>query len=320
MALRANVLAKGFSGIRRDTIEHLLALLNRRVHPVVPSRGSVGASGDLAPLAHISLVLIGEGFATVGDDARVLAGRRGARRPPVSRPMTLEAKEGLALINGTQPSTAIAALALVAAERLARAADIAVALSIDALRGSVHPFEARIHEPRPYAGQRISAANVRVLLEGSAINKSHEHCGRVQDAYSLRCAAQVHGAARDALGFVAQTLAVEANAATDNPMVFAGRRRDRVGRKFSRRAGGDRRGSAGDRRGAVRDDQRTALRSARQPGAQRAAGVPDAEQRAAVGLHDGAGDRRRAGVGAEDARAPGERRHHSRPRPTARTT
>jgi len=115
----------------------------------------------------------------------------------------------------------VAALALVAAERLARASDIAVALSIDALRGSVQPFEARIHEPRPYAGQRISAANVRVLLEGSAINKSHEHCGRVQDAYSLRCAAQVHGAARDALGFVAQTLAVEANAATDNPMVFA---------------------------------------------------------------------------------------------------
>ena len=199
MALRANVLAKGFSGIRRDTIEHLLALLNRRVHPVVPSRGSVGASGDLAPLAHISLVLIADGL----------------------RPITLEAKEGLALINGTQPSTAIAALALVAAERLARASDIAVALSIDALRGSVHPFEARIHEPRPYAGQRISATNVRVLLEGSAINKSHEHCGRVQDAYSLRCAAQVHGAARDALGFVAQTLAVEANAATDNPMVFA---------------------------------------------------------------------------------------------------
>jgi histidine ammonia-lyase len=220
IALRANVLAKGFSGIRRETIEHLLELLNRGVHPVVPSRGSVGASGDLAPLAHISLVLIGEGFATVGEGTRVLTGREALRAAGLA-PITLEAKEGLALINGTQPSTAIAALALVAAERLSRAADVAVALSIDALRGSVHPFEARIHAPRPYEGQRLSAANVRLLLEGSAINKSHAHCGRVQDAYSLRCAAQVHGAARDALGFVARTLAVEANAATDNPMVFA---------------------------------------------------------------------------------------------------
>jgi histidine ammonia-lyase len=220
MALRANVLAKGFSGIRRETIERLLALLNCRVHPVVPSRGSVGASGDLAPLAHISLVLIGEGFATLGEDTRVVPGGEALQAVGL-QPMTLEAKEGLALINGTQPSTAIAALALVAAERLARAADIAVALSIDALRGSVHPFESRIHEPRPYPGQAQSAANVRRLLEGSAINKSHEFCGRVQDAYSLRCAAQVHGAAREALRFVRELLTIEVNAATDNPMVFA---------------------------------------------------------------------------------------------------
>jgi histidine ammonia-lyase len=136
-------------------------------------------------------------------------------------PTVLEAKEGLALINGTQPSTAVAALALIGAERLARAADIAVAMSIDALRGSVHPFEARIHEPRPYAGQSIAAANVRTLLAGSAINKSHEFCGRVQDAYSLRCAAQVHGAGRESLRFVAELLSIELNAATDNPMVFA---------------------------------------------------------------------------------------------------
>src|SRR6476620_3772560 len=138
MALRANVLAKGFSGIRRETIEHLLTLLNHRVHPVVPSRGSVGASGDLAPLAHVSLVLIGEGFATVGEDERVMPGADALRAAGLE-PIALEAKEGLALINGTQPSTAIAALALVAAERLARASDIAVALSIDALRGSIHP-------------------------------------------------------------------------------------------------------------------------------------------------------------------------------------
>ena len=220
MALRANVLAKGFSGIRRRTIDHLLALLNHRVHPVVPSRGSVGASGDLAPLAHISLVLIGEGAASLGGDSRVVPGAEALRAAGLT-PIVLEAKEGLALINGTQPSTAIAALALVAAERLAQAADIALALSIDALRGSVHPFEARIHRPRPHPGQRLAAENVRRLLESSALNKSHEHCGRVQDAYSLRCAAQVHGAARDALGFAEQTLTVESNAATDNPMVFA---------------------------------------------------------------------------------------------------
>jgi histidine ammonia-lyase len=221
MALRANVLAKGFSGIRRTTVLRLVDLLNRRVHPIVPSRGSVGASGDLAPLAHLALVLIGEGFAAVGDDQRPVPGLAALRSVGLD-PITLEAKEGLALINGTQPSTAVTALALVGAERLARCADIAVALSLDALRGSVHPFEARIHAPRPYGGQADSAANVRLLLEGSAINKSHEFCGRVQDAYSLRCAAQVHGAAREALDFVRRILTVESNAATDNPMVFAG--------------------------------------------------------------------------------------------------
>jgi histidine ammonia-lyase len=219
MALRANVLARGFSGIRRQTLEHLIALLNRRVHPIVPSRGSVGASGDLAPLAHLALVLIGEGEATVGDSAARLTGADALRTAGLD-PVRLEAKEGLALINGTQPSVAVAALALDGGDRLSRAADIAVALSIDALKGSVHPFDSRIHAARPHAGQSTSAANVRRLLEGSAINKSHEHCGRIQDAYSLRCAAQVHGAARDALEFVRATLVTEANAATDNPMVF----------------------------------------------------------------------------------------------------
>jgi histidine ammonia-lyase len=219
MALRANVLAKGFSGIRRSTLEQLIALLNRRVHPRVPSRGSVGASGDLAPLAHLALVMVGEGEATVGDDPTLRPGREALSAAGLV-PVTLAPKEGLALINGTQPSAAVAALALSGAERAARAADIAVALSIDGLRGSVRPFDPRIHEARPFAGQIASAANIRRLLEGSGINKSHEHCGRVQDAYSLRCAAQVHGAARDALRFVRDTLAVEANAATDNPMVF----------------------------------------------------------------------------------------------------
>jgi histidine ammonia-lyase len=219
MALRANVLAKGFSGVRLETLEQLLRLLNHGVHPVVPGRGSVGASGDLAPLAHLALVLIGEGHATVGSSA-VRTGLAALDAAGL-QPIALGPKEGLALINGTQPSTAVSALALVGGERLARAADIALALSLDALRGSVHPFEARIHEARPYGGQSRSAANVRLLLEGSAINKSHEGCGRVQDAYSLRCAAQVHGAAREALRFVRQILAIEINAATDNPMVFA---------------------------------------------------------------------------------------------------
>jgi histidine ammonia-lyase len=219
MALRANVLAKGFSGIRRHTLERLIALLNRRVHPVVPSRGSVGASGDLAPLAHLALVLIGEGEASVADSLAHVTGREALAAAGLE-PVRLEAKEGLALINGTQPSVAVAALALDGADRLARAADIAVALSIDALKASVHPFDSRIHAARPHAGQSTSAANVRRLLAGSAINKSHEHCGRIQDAYSLRCAAQVHGAARDALEFVRTTLLTEANAATDNPMVF----------------------------------------------------------------------------------------------------
>ncbi len=220
MALRANVLAKGFSGIRRATLDALIDLLNRRVHPIVPSRGSVGASGDLAPLAHLALVLVGEGHARVGDRAEMVTGREALRAAGLT-PVELGPKEGLALINGTQPSTAVAALAVAAAERLTRAADIAAALSIDALRGSVKPFDARIHDARPHAGQRTSAANIQRLVAGSAINHSHEHCGRVQDAYSLRCAAQVHGAARDALAWAHRTLSIEANGATDNPMVFA---------------------------------------------------------------------------------------------------
>ena len=219
MALRANVLAKGFSGIRRATLERLLDFLNHRVHPRVPSRGSVGASGDLAPLAHLSLVLIGEGQAWVGDATTPVSGREALAAAGLT-PVTLGPKEGLALINGTQPSTAVAALAVAGAERLARAADVAAALSIDGLRGSVRPFDPRIHAARPYPGQIASAQNIYTLLAESAINKSHEHCGRVQDAYSLRCAAQVHGAAREALAFARTLLLTEANAATDNPMVF----------------------------------------------------------------------------------------------------
>ncbi len=218
MALRANVLAKGFSGIRLETLELLLELLNRRVHPVVPSRGSVGASGDLAPLAHLALVLIGEGEAW--HDGVKEPGAAGLRRAGIP-PATLAAKEGLALINGTQMSTALLGLTLHGCHRLARAADLAAALSIDGLQGSAKPFDARIHAERPFAGQTTSAANLRMLLTGSAINAAHANCGRVQDAYSMRCAPQVHGAARDAFQFAGGVFAIEANAATDNPMVFA---------------------------------------------------------------------------------------------------
>jgi histidine ammonia-lyase len=218
IALRANVLAKGHSGIRRETLEALLDLLNRGVTPLVPSRGSVGASGDLAPLAHLALVLIGEGAVVQADGVVEAAG---ALRAAGLAPIALKPKEGLALINGTQPSTAVLALALADALVLARAADITAAMTVDALRGSKHPFEARIHDARPFEGQRASASNLFKLLEGSAINKSHEDCGRVQDAYSLRCAPQVHGAARDAMSFARRTVEIEANAATDNPMVFA---------------------------------------------------------------------------------------------------
>jgi histidine ammonia-lyase len=226
MALRANVLAKGFSGVSVATLEALLALVNRRVHPRVPSRGSVGASGDLAPLAHLALVLIGEGEAEVDgerEDRRSAKWVTGAEALELVglQAITLGPKEGLALINGTQPSTAVLALALASAEQLTRAADIAAALSIDALRGSIHPFEARIHDARPFRGQRASAANIEMLMRGSGINKSHEFCGKVQDAYSMRCAPQVHGATRDALRFVRETAEIEANSATDNPMVFA---------------------------------------------------------------------------------------------------
>jgi histidine ammonia-lyase len=219
MALRANVLAKGFSGIRLETLDALIALLNRRVHPYVPSRGSVGASGDLAPLAHVALVLIGEGDTWDGHTRRPASDALAAAALAPLRPAP---KEGLALINGTQVSAAVTALALVGAERLARTADVVAALSIDALKGSMRPFDARIHAARPLAGQAISADNLRRLMDGSLINASHANCGRVQDAYSMRCAPQVHGAARDALASVRTTLDVEMNAATDNPMVFAG--------------------------------------------------------------------------------------------------
>jgi histidine ammonia-lyase len=217
MTLRANVLAKGYSGIRRETLERLVALLNRGIHPVVPSQGSVGASGDLAPLAHLALALIGEGTCVyegrVRDTARVL-------QEAGLAPLTLHAKEGLALINGTQLVTSLAALALAESLRLMRTADVIGALSLDALRGTDVAFDPRIHDARGHAGQSASARNLRRLLAASPLHESHRACGKVQDAYSLRCMPQVHGAVRDALAYVTTTVSTEMNAATDNPMVF----------------------------------------------------------------------------------------------------
>ncbi len=218
MLLRANVLAKGMSGVRPQTLELLLAMLNAGIHPVIPSQGSVGASGDLAPLAHLALALVGESEC-------VCQGRRQpsahALRSAGLASVALEAKEGLALINGTQAMTAVAGLALTEAHRLTRMADVVGALTLDALTGTDVAFDPRIHAARPHPGQQASARNLKKLLAGSPLRESHRGCGKVQDAYSLRCMPQVHGACRDALAFAAGTVAIELNSATDNPMVFA---------------------------------------------------------------------------------------------------
>jgi histidine ammonia-lyase len=218
LLLRANVLALGHSGVRPALIELLLALLNEGVHPIIPSLGSVGASGDLAPLSHLALVLIGEGEA-VHRGARV-GGAEALRRAGLE-PIVLEAKEGLALNNGTQVMTGIGVLALLAAERALEAAEVAGAMSLEALRGTPDPFDEAIQRVRPHPGQVASAARLRALLADSEIRESHRTGDpRVQDAYSLRCMPQVHGAARQALSYVRSVLEVEANSATDNPLIF----------------------------------------------------------------------------------------------------
>jgi histidine ammonia-lyase len=219
MLLRANVLAKGFSGARAVVVETLLALLARGVHPVIPELGSVGASGDLAPLAHLALCCIGEGEAIYRGER--LPGGEALKRAGVE-PLRLEAKEGLALLNGTQALTGVGALALERALRLARTADVSGAMSLEALKGTPAAFDERIHLARPHKGQVESAAHLRELLAESEIRASHvEGDPRVQDAYSLRCMPQVHGATRDALGHARSAVEVETGSATDNPLVFA---------------------------------------------------------------------------------------------------
>jgi histidine ammonia-lyase len=218
MLLRANALARGYSGCRVEVVERLVALLNHRIHPRVPRYGSVGASGDLAPLAHVALGVVGEG-----------RGERGGREADMGdllveaglEPLRLEAKEGLALINGTQATTGLGILALLAAERAVDTAEVAGAMSLEALLGTPEAFREEIQDARPHVGQRESAGRLRELLRDSEIRESHRSGDpRVQDAYSLRCMPQVHGAAREAMAYVRGILETEANSATDNPLVF----------------------------------------------------------------------------------------------------
>src|SRR2546421_11759472 len=217
MLLRANALAKGNSGARIETVELLLECLNRGVLPYVPSRGSVGASGDLAPLAHLALPLVGEGRAWV--DGELLDGADALERAGLE-PVRLLAKEGLSLINGTQFMAAQGAIELVRARRLTRVADCACALSLEALQGSRNSFLPQVHALRPLRGQGASARDVTRLLQASAVIEWHRWCDKVQDAYSLRCAPQVHGASRDLLDYVEYTVTTERNAATANPLVL----------------------------------------------------------------------------------------------------
>jgi histidine ammonia-lyase len=220
MLLRANALAKGLSGVRPVVVETLCAMLNAGLHPVIPSQGSVGASGDLAPLAHLAQVVIGEGEAHLKHEK--LSGGEALQRAGIA-PVALEAKEGLSLLNGTQGMLALLSLALLEADALADTADVAASLSLDALRGSPGAFDARIMHARAYAGAGKTARNLAHLNEGSQIRESHrapDKDTRVQDAYSLRCTPQVHGAVRDSLVQAREMALVELNSATDNPLVF----------------------------------------------------------------------------------------------------
>jgi histidine ammonia-lyase len=230
LALRVQALARGYSGVTAELLDALLELYNRGVVPAVPEQGSVGASGDLAPLAHLSLVVIGEGHAWVERGTlhadrptkahpRLLSGRAALRCVHL-KPYRLQAKEGLSLINGTQVSTAILADALVRARHLTRVADLAGAMTVEATKSSQKPFDPRIQAVRPHPGQAACAANLRRLLADSEVMTSHADCSKVQDAYSMRCMPQVHGAVRDAVDHVTAVVEREMNAVTDNPLVF----------------------------------------------------------------------------------------------------
>jgi histidine ammonia-lyase len=217
MLLRANVLAKGFSGIKLHTLQTLVDMINAGVHPLIPCKGSVGASGDLSPLSHLALVLIGKGKAEY--KGKVLSGKTSMLKAVIN-PVKLAAKEGLALNNGTQVMAGLGVLSYLEAENLTRAADLIAAMTIDALKGTPRAFDRLLHDLRPHKGQLESAENIRNTLKGSSLRESHRNCENVQDPYSLRCTPQVHGAVRDAMTYVRRTLEIEINSATDNPLIF----------------------------------------------------------------------------------------------------
>jgi histidine ammonia-lyase len=217
MLLRINDLAKGHSGIRFGTLQVLVEMLNKRVHPVIPEKGSVGASGDLAPLSHLALVLIGEGKAVFND--KLQSGKKAMKSAGIEL-RELEAGEGLALVNGTQAMTGIGAIVVADAIKLLKSADIAAGMSLEVLLGSNIELNERIHNVRPHKGQTASADNLRRITGNSDIISSHEDCSRVQDAYSIRCCPQVHGASIDALNYVKNVIETEMNSATGNPLIF----------------------------------------------------------------------------------------------------
>jgi histidine ammonia-lyase len=243
MILRINALAKGFSGIRPETVEFIVKFFNAGLVPVVPSQGSVGSSGDLVQLAHLVLSFMGKGK-TMDNESRKKHGTLENAQLTINnsaaalkrhnlKPLTLSAKEGLALINGTQMMTSFAALIIHESLQLMKLADISCALSVEALKGTDTAFDERIHKLRPYKGQLASAKNLRILMKGSEIRESHRHNDdRVQDAYSLRCAPQVHGASRDALEYVASKVEIEINSANDNPLIFPDEKQHLEGGNF----------------------------------------------------------------------------------------
>lgn len=232
MILRVNALAKGFSGIRPETVEFIVKFFNAGLVPVVPSQGSVGSSGDLVQLAHLVLAMMGYGK-TIQNSKIKIKNSKQALKEVGLKPLNLTAKEGLALINGTQMMTAFASLIIHEAQQLAKLADISCALSVEALKGTDTAFDERIHKLRPYKGQLASAKNLRMLMKGSEIRESHRHGDdRVQDAYSLRCAPQVHGASRDALDYVAEKISIEINSANDNPLIFPAQKEHLEGGNF----------------------------------------------------------------------------------------
>ena len=305
MVIRLNTMARGHSGVRLSVAEHLAACINADFVPWVPSRGSLGASGDLAPSAHLVLAMMGEGELLTEDGRREPSGP--ALQAAGLAPLSLEAKEGLSLLNGTQFMAAIGCMLVADGEALLDSADLIGAMSLEGLRASVGPFEERIQALRPIPGQLVTAANVRRATTGSAIMLSHLNCDKVQDAYSLRCIPQVHGACRDALAWLRRVVGVEVDSVTDNPLDLPGVRRDHLGRQLPRRAARAGARPGGDEPLGDRLHQRAPHLPHAHQLAQRAAAVPHHRQRPQQRLHDRPVHRRGAGQREQGAVPPGER-------------